>query len=97
MENKEETKEIEKDLQKASDIVAIKDSKGGKLLIDSLVRDILFYIDKLSSSYTTLTLQEFLSISASIKANKDLLSVFTNSKSNKEYLENLLEERLKEE
>lgn len=95
--NKEEVEEIEKDLQIQSEIDAYADSKAGKILVTSLLADILSSLDRLCSNYDKLTLQEFIALSAGMKSNKDLVEVLTRAKGNKEFLDKLLKEALQKE
>jgi len=96
-EDEEKIKEIKKDLEEISEIDAYFDSKAGKILAGTLITDILSSVDKLCSSYDKLTLQEFVSLSAGMKSNKDLVEVLVRSKGNKEFLDNLLKEALQKE
>lgn len=95
MENKPDPKEIEKDLKDIAELASIGDSKGGKILVDNIVTDVIGTVNKLSETCSTLTQQEFVAYCSLMKANLDLLRAITRAKSNKEYLEALLEEALK--
>lgn len=95
MENKPDPKEIEKDLKDIAELASIGDSKGGKILVDNIVTDVIGTVNKLSETCGTLTQQEFVAYCSLMKANLDLLRAITRAKSNKEYLEALLEEALK--
>lgn len=90
----EEIKEMEEDLREVSEIEVFRQSKGGKILVQSLLKDIISSVDNLCVNHNKLTHQEFVAISAGIKANKDLLDVLVKAKGNKEFLENLLKEAL---
>lgn len=95
MAEKYNPEEIEKDLKEIAELAAIGDSKGGKILVDNIVTDVVGTINKLSESCGTLTQQEFVAYCSFMKANLDLLRVITRAKTNKEYLEALLVEALK--
>lgn len=95
MENKPDPKEIEKDLKEVAELAAVGDSKGGKILVDNLVADVIGTVNKLSETCSTMTQQEFVAYCSLMKANLDLLRAITRAKSNKEYLEALLAEALK--
>lgn len=97
MSKQEKINDIEKDLQEAVALSAISESDGGKILVKSLLTDIVSAVDKLSSGYMTLTMQEFVAISATLKSNKEMLDVLVKAKGNKEYLEGLLKEALQTE
>ena len=94
MQNNPDIKEIEKDLKEISEIEVFCQSEGGKTIIQSLLKDIVSSVDNLCVNHSKLTQQEFVAISAGMKANKDLLDVLTKAKGNKEYLDNLLKEAL---
>lgn len=85
---------IADDLDNVSSISVIADMDGGKLLIKSLVKDIISSVDTLCAKYGTLTTQEFVGLSADMKSKIDLVRVLKNSKKNKEYLHDLLEQEL---
>lgn len=95
MQNKPDPKEIEKDLKEVAELAAVGDSKGGKILVDNLVADVIGTVNKLSETCSTMTQQEFVAYCSLMKANLDLLRAITRAKSNKEYLEALLAEALK--
>lgn len=95
MKNKEEEiKEMEKDLREVSAIDVFCQSEAGKILVQSLLKDIISSVDNLCVNHSKLTQQEFVAISAGMKANKDLLDVLVKAKGNKEFLDNLLKEAL---
>jgi hypothetical protein len=96
MQNKPDPVEIEKDLKDIAELASIGDSKGGKILVDNIVTDVVGTINKLSDSCSTLTQQEFIAYCSLMKANLDLLRAITRAKANKEYLEELLAEALKQ-
>lgn len=93
-ENKQEIEEIRKDLDNITDLDILASSKGGKVLVKGLMSDIVNSIDSLSIKYSKLTLQEFVSLGADIKTKLDIIRVVKRAKTNREYLEKLLEEAI---
>lgn len=91
-----EKEEIEADLKEISKVSVIGDTEGGKVLLKNLLTDIANGVQKLCSNNSTMTLQEFISVSALMKANVDLYCAIGKAKKNKEYLEELLAEALLE-
>lgn len=86
---------IKDDLDIQSSLSALHDSAGGKILVKSLVRDIIDGINEIASKHNQLTQQEFISIGAKIKTSIDMVQVLAGAESNKQYYEVLLEEELK--
>lgn len=84
------------DLKKVSAIEALASTEGGEVLLKSLAQDVISDIGKLSSNFSTLTLQEFVAIGASLKTNTDMIRVLSKANSNKKFLQELLEETLNE-
>ena len=92
-----EKEEIEADLKEISKISVISDTEGGKVLLKSLLSDIAGGVSTLCNKNSTMTLQEFISVCALMKANVDLYCALGKAKQNKEYLETLLAEALLEQ
>lgn len=91
-----EQKEIADELDAASALEAVSASTGGKLLSSALVSDVVDLIDALGSKYRTLTHLEFISLCADMKTKLDLMRSLSRAKKNKDYLKEILEEKLKE-
>lgn len=83
MNKKEELKE---DLERAKDLVLVAESKGGKLLRGSLMRDIMYSIDSFVENRSTLTHNEFIALACDIKSKRDVLKVLSNAKENEKFL-----------
>lgn len=92
----ESVKDIADDLDKVAALSALTDTEGGKVLVESLIKDIMSDLDRISSGYKTLTNQEFIGIGASLKTNIDMVRVLSRAKENKKFLEELLEKELQE-
>lgn len=91
-----EQEDIAKELDSASALSSVAASAGGKLLILALQLDAIGAIDTLSERFKELTLQEFVSICAELKTKLDLMRSLSRAKKNKDYLQEILEEKLKE-
>lgn len=84
---------IEEDIKTYSSLEAVKNSEGGKLILESLKKDIITGIDILSSKYKTATHIELLGTIASITEKLSLYRSISRSTKNKNLaLEALLEE-----
>lgn len=93
--NKEQ-KEVAEELDAASALAAVSVSEGGKLLIEALKRDAIDGIDTLTAKFKELTLSEFIAVCAELKTKLDLMRSLSRAKKNKDYLQDVLEEKLKE-
>jgi len=92
-----EIEEIKADLKENSKVSVIGDTEGGKVLLKALLADIANGVQTLCNKNSSMTLQEFISVSALMKANVDLYCAIGKAKLNKEYLEKLLAEALLEQ
>ena len=87
---KEAKKELEDDLGKAKAILVVKDSEGGKMLIDGLRSDIDGIINRLINSYKESTHIQLISEIASLEAKRNLLNDIESSEYKVEILKNEL-------
>lgn len=87
--NKEE---IEKDLQDILAINILSESEGGKLLIKGLKADIVSLVEIMVEKRNIFNLQEYTATACDIKSKLDVVKVLNKSKSNREFLEELLKE-----
>lgn len=92
-----EVKEIIADLDAVTKINVVAESEGGKVLVKSLISDVIRCVDTLAGGYSTLTIQQFVSLSADMKTKLDIVRVLTKSGKNKKFLEELLEEAIEKE
>lgn len=87
---------IKEDVKKMKALAAIPNTEGGKLLIDSLGKDIVNGVETLIGSYKEATDIKLRATIAKLQADLGLLRVLTraeeNSKVAQEALKNLLEE-----
>lgn len=91
-----EVNDMLNDLDKVADLAVTAQSKGGKVLLKSLVSDIVSGMDTLMATYPTMTMQEFVAIAADMKSKVDLARVLSRADKNKRALEGLIEETLQE-
>lgn len=87
---------IQKDLKKYTSLDAIASQEGGRLLTDSLIKDIVSIMDTLAVSYRNLKLEDFMALCATMGVNLTLLRTLTRSEKNKEGAKKALEAALKE-
>jgi len=96
---KEKTKResLEDNLGKYNALQALSISEGGIIVRNSIIKDILRDIEKLSNNYATYSLQEFISIGATLKSNLVLFNTLKNAKDNASGANQELKEFLEEE
>lgn len=96
---KEKTKResLEDNLGKYNALQALSISEGGLILRKSLVKDIIRDTEKLSNNYSTYSMQEFISIGATLKTNLTLLNTLKNAKANSDGANEELKEFLEAE
>lgn len=82
-------------LKKVAAISALHDTEGGKLLVATLLKDIVGLVDTLAIRHRELTLQEFVAIGAEIKNKLDLVQVIAQSPANAAQAREELKELLK--
>ena len=96
MPNKEEIKLIRDELERVSSISALSEMKGGKMLIEKLIKEILGSVDTLCLKYKTLTIQEFVGICADMNVKLDLLKTFKKATKSKKIAQEDLKKALEE-
>ena len=96
MPNKEEIKLIRDELERVSSISALSEMKGGKMLIEKLIKEILGSVDTLCLKYKTLTIQEFVGICADMNVKLDLLKTFKKATKSKKIAQEDLKKTLEE-
>jgi len=81
---KEKTEKESKEdvLAKFNALQALSISDGGLIIKNAIIKDLIREIEKLSNNYSTYTMQEFVSIGASLKANLTLYNTLKNAKTN---------------
>lgn len=94
MRTKKEIQEIKEDLETIQDMVVLGQTKGGKQLVKSLVKDVVSIIDTLCSQHRTLTEKEMIGLCAEMKSKIDVARVIDRAEGNANYLKELLEEAL---
>ena len=96
MPNKEEIKLIRDELERVSSISSLSEMKGGKMLIEKLIKEILGSVDTLCLKYKTLTIQEFVGICADMNVKLDLLKTFKKATKSKKIAQEDLKKALEE-
>lgn len=95
MEDKVVLESVQEDIKSFSSLEAVKNSEGGKLLIDNLGKDVVSAVEDIIFGYKNLTIQEFMAIAAKLSERLSLLRTLTRSSENKhlaqEELKKLLE------
>lgn len=81
-------------LDEASAISALGNTEGGKLLRSRLLEDVVSSVNTLCAGCHKFTQQEFIALCESMKCNLDLARAIIASDKNKDYLNDLLEEKL---
>ena len=83
--------EVKTDIQKFSAIDAISNTIGGKIIITSLQKDVVFSIDELISKYKTISHIEMIALCARLSERITLLRVLNKAKK----LKKLAQEEMK--
>lgn len=96
VEKEQEVKLIREDLDRVSSISALSNMKGGKMLIDKMIKEILGSVDTLCLKYRSLTLQEFVGICADMNVKFDLLKTFKTASKSKKIAQEDLKKALEE-
>ena len=98
MENRELVK---RDIDRFADIETVSETRGGKILIKSLEKDIISGINSIISLYREDSEIKLRATIAQLQANLDVLRVLKNARKNKNYakkeLEMILAEQSEEE
>src|ERR1035437_3447150 len=74
---------VQDDIGKASALEAVKNSEGGKILLSSLQKDILFCIDKITHDYPTLSHIDLIANCAKFSERLSLFRAILRSSKNK--------------
>lgn len=88
--------QIKEDIDIYADLDIFLRSKGGEQIVKGIFKDITASIETLASKHSTLTMQEFVSISAQIKERLDFVRVLTRAEKNKRFLTEELKKMLEE-
>lgn len=89
--NKEEKKEIEKDISKYRSLDTLSESNGGKILVKGLKEDIVSIIERLSN-YKELSHIDFIVLASELKAKLTMMQILKNAKDKKAMVIECLEE-----
>lgn len=88
------SKEIKKDVEKYKSLEVLADSDGGKILIETLNKDVINTVDWLASNFTEVNHTELIARCAVLKSSLATLRTLKNSKKNVELAEDALKEAL---
>lgn len=91
-----EKDEAQKELDIASALEAVAVSKGGVIIQESLVSDIVGLVSTLAIKYKGATQLELVGLCADLKTKLDMLRVLSRAGKNKEFLIETLADALKE-
>jgi response regulator of citrate/malate metabolism len=83
-------KEILDDIDKFKSIEVLNHTDGGKILVNTIFKDVVNTVDTLAVIYKTATLPELQAHCASLQSNLALLKVFKNAKKQVELAEEAL-------
>jgi len=89
-----EVKPMMEDLDKVSSLSALSENEGGKVLVSSLMADVLSDVESLCVKYSSMTMQEFVATCADMKTRIDLARVLSRARVNKKYIEEMIEQTL---
>lgn len=97
MANKEQIKDLQDEVKNYASLEAVRNSSGGKILIETLKKDILSAMNEICLKYKEATHAEMIAVSAKLAERLTLLRVLTRASNNKKVTKEELEELLKEE
>jgi hypothetical protein len=92
----EDVKDLANETDKYFALEVLSESEGGKIVINSHIKDIVNTIDTLSAKYKALTHIEMVALCADMKTKIDVVRTLTRAKKNRIALQDALEEALKE-
>jgi hypothetical protein len=90
-----EVEQLELESAKYHSLSALASSDGGKVLVETLLKDIVSCVDKLSYNYSAMTNEQFISIGAEIGAKLAVIRTLSRSENNKEVIDESLKEALR--
>lgn len=88
---------IKKDVKKYTALKILSESDGGKILADTMLKDIVSIIDTLSYTIKPLKLEEYIHLSAKLSEKLSIYKSLTNAPKNTHLAKEALAEALKEE
>ncbi len=86
----EEKKQLKKEKEEKHSLKALYDTDGGKLLVDTYIKDIRNVLNHISVQYKTMSLIEFVSKGAELNSKLNVVLALTKAKKNEELLDNML-------
>lgn len=94
MSNREDT---EKNIKKFSQLDALSNSEGGKVLIEALLKDIKSIIESVAYSNPKQTIEEYIALTCALREKLAMYNVLKNAKKNAELEMETLKEILDKE
>ena len=88
--------EQQNDLDVFNALKALKQSDGGKVLVENLLKDVVNTVGVLENQYKTLSHMEMVAYCASLSEKLSLIRVITRSEQNYKDLQDLLKDTLAE-
>lgn len=79
----ERLNEIEKDLSKYSSLAALKDSEGGKILIEALEKDCMTTIDEIRLKCREVSHIELIALCLRLNEKLNVLKILNNAENNR--------------
>jgi uncharacterized protein related to proFAR isomerase len=92
----EELLEMIEDKDRMHDLKVVLDMKGGRMLRDALLDEVLNNLQKLANNYDTLSQTEFIAIGASLATRLDLLNTLNKASENLKTVKEDIQERLRQ-
>lgn len=86
----EQKEEIKKDVKKYAALDGIKSTPGGKILIESLQKDIISCVDEISTKYKSATHVELIALGAKLGERITILRTLNRASKNKKYAQEQL-------
>ncbi len=90
----DQAKMLQEDLDIQKSLAEVRNTKGGKILVDTLLHEIIGAVQTISENNSTLTMQEFIALGAKIKVRHDMLGVLVGAEEQRDYFSELLKEEL---
>ncbi len=90
----DQAKMLQEDLDIQKSLAEVRNTKGGKILVDTLLQEIIGAVQTISENNSTLTMQEFIALGAKIKVRHDMLGVLVGAEEQRDYFSELLKEEL---
>lgn len=94
LEKNPELADMLEDSERLHALKVVLDQEGGKMLVDSLLADIIGAVNRLAYESRTSTHVELLADCATLRANMDIVQVLHQAKSNEKEIDEILREKI---